>query len=83
MVRAWYVFRPARLVRLWSRLPFLDFCQSPELAFEDGDPLPGPGDVYVDYGLRRDPGDDSVLVDELVPFPFKSEGGSIVRGSLE
>lgn len=83
MVRARYVFRPAR--GLWLRLlmPFLGFCQGPEPAVEHGDPLPGPGDVYVDYGLRRDPGDDSVLVDELVPFPLESEGGPIVRGPLK
>ena len=83
MVRAWYVFRPARGLWLRLPLPFLGFCQGPKLAVEHGDLLPGPGDVYVDYGLRRDPGDDSVLVDELVPFAPETERRPIVRGPLE
>jgi hypothetical protein len=68
---------------LSSCLPFLDFDEGPKPAIEHGDALPGSGDVYVDGGLRRDLGDDSVLIDQLVPFPFKPKRRAVVPDPLE
>ena len=62
MIRTWYELWSAHRLRLWLLLPFLDFNQGPKLPVERGDALPGSGDVYVDNGLRMDPGDGSVLV---------------------
>ena len=83
MVWAWDVFWPAHGLWLVLLLPFLDFDEGPKPAVEGGDPLPGSGDVNVDDGLRGDPGDDPVLVDQLMPFSLEAEGRPVVRGPLE
>lgn len=83
MVRAWDVFWPAHGLWLFLLLPFLDFDEGPKPAIEDGDTLPGSGDVYVDDGLWGDPGDDPVPVDQLMPPPFEPERRAVVRGPLE
>ena len=83
MVRARYVFRPARGLWLRLPLPFLDFDQGPKPPVERGDALSRPGDVDVDDGFRRNLGQDAFVVDELVPFAPEAEGRSVVRGPLE